>query len=925
MSNLIGKTLGRYQILERIGQGGMAEVYKAYQPSLDRPVAIKVLHQFLSDTDGSSERFAREAKAVAGLRHPNIVQVIDFDTADTICFMVMEFVDGPTLKQVLDETAATGTPLTLDRVGEIITAVGNALGYAHRWGMVHRDVKPHNIMFTSNGQTLLTDFGIAKILSSATITDPSQISGTPAYMSPEQGRGTPVDRRTDIYSLGIVLYELLTGRVPYSADTPFAVVIKHINEPLPAPRSINPAIPLGLERVLIKVTAKSPDERYQTADEFVKALQEAVTTAQADARAAAIALPPPNAQGSNYGTPPLGVAQTPVPAVASVAPVLPPTVMPAHALPGTASSSGAGGALPPAAHITTPPRPGARAKDDSVTIRLASPEVIMTAGAVPVSNSAVIVNPSQLHESDQYNFELLDLDPTWYEMDVKSVMLWRGDSSQLSLRFTVPRRGTKAGVYAYRLRAQSVSDPNVVGYTTGRLCVSSPSTMQMTLQPPSQIATVGRYEVLLANGPVGGLIVDLVGTEPSGILEFTATPNKVRLGASEEVRVALTVQAKAGAVGEARPYPFTLVANLTGTDEEVLPIECQAELLLQPEIEVRVEVQPEGVHWPLGDYRVVLTNPTSLTLDVDLQAEDPSGVLGIYFQGENEHLQLGRESTISVKTIARAANAELPAAAVHAPFVVRVHARNIAGPGEWDQSVECALDYEPPALVEEPDPLDYLALELQPARAEGNPATINVRLISSGAMPMLTILRGRDAQERLEYTFEPPQLYLEPGQSETARLTLHRLGVVDPEDQQPLAFEVICGVAGAKGGRVLTAGGEWVPPPPPPPVAAFTAVLVPVEPEGFVGTYDVQLNSGSKVPLSVVMRGKDTSGLLDFKLVPPRISLPPGEERVVRVTVSTNALEPLSEEHTYPFEVICWVPSNNAVRTLSGEFRYISF
>jgi len=923
MSNLTGKTLGRYQILERIGQGGMAEVYKAYQPSLDRPVAIKVLHQFLSDTDGSSERFAREAKAVAGLRHPNIVQVIDFDTADTICFMVMEFVDGPTLKQLLDGAAATGTPLTLERVGEIITAVGNALGYAHRWGMVHRDVKPHNIMLTGNGQTLLTDFGIAKILSSATITDPSQISGTPAYMSPEQGRGATVDRRTDIYSLGIVLYELLTGRVPFSADTPFAVVIKHINEPLPPPRGINPAIPPGLERVVMKVTAKLPDERYQTADEFVKALQEAIAGAQADARAALLTMPAGGAQAANYGTPPLGVSapsDTP-PLLAAPAPrVLPPTVLPAHALPGTVS----GNSLPPAAHITTP-RSGPQVKDDSVTIRLASPEVIMTAGAAPVGNSAVIVNPSQAHESDQYNFELIDLDPTWYEMDVKSVMLWRGDSSQLSIRFTVPRRGTKAGIYTYRLRAQSVSDPNVVGYTTGRLCVSSPSTMQMTLQPPSQIATVGRYEVLLANGPVGGLIVDLAGSEPSGILEFTATPNKVRLGANEEARVTLTVQARAGAVGEAHPYPFTLIANLTGTDETLLPIECQAELLLQPEVDVQIAVQPEGVHWPLGDYRVVLTNPTSLTLDVDLQAEDPSKLLGIYFQGENEHLQLGRESTISVKAIARAANADLPTVAVHAPFVVRVHARNIAGPGEQDQTVECALDYEPPPVVEEADPLDYLTLELQPARAEGNPATINVRLVSSGAMPMLIILRGRDGGDKLEYTFEPPQIYLEAAQSEITRLTLRRQGVVDPEDQQPVAFEVLCGVAGAKGGRALTAAGEWVPPPPPPPVAVFSATIVPVEPQGFAGTYDVHLSSGSKVPLSLVLRGKDTSGLLDFKLEPPRISLPPGQERVVRVTVSTNALEPLSEEHTYPFEVICWVPSNNAMRILSGEFRYISF
>src|SRR4051812_17858753 len=162
MTNLTGKQLGRYQIQERIGQGGMAEVYKAYQPALDRSVAIKVLHAFMTDTAGSDERFAREAKAVAGLRHPNIVQVFDFDTAEGTAFMVMEYVEGPNLKRLMEEEAANGTPITLERIGEIITAVGSALGYAHRWGMIHRDVKPHNILFTSSGVPLLTDFGIAK-------------------------------------------------------------------------------------------------------------------------------------------------------------------------------------------------------------------------------------------------------------------------------------------------------------------------------------------------------------------------------------------------------------------------------------------------------------------------------------------------------------------------------------------------------------------------------------------------------------------------------------------------------------------------------------------------------------------------------------------------------------------------------------------
>ncbi|HUS16668.1 MAG TPA: protein kinase, partial [Chloroflexia bacterium] len=162
MDNLVGKTLGRYRVLERIGRGGMAEVYKGFQPALDRHVAIKVLHPFLLDEAGAPARFQQEAKAVAALRHPHIVQVFDFDEQDGVYFMVMEYIAGPNLKRILQDEAAQQRRLPLTRVGEVISGIGGALGYAHEQGMIHRDVKPHNIMFTAAGHALLTDFGIAK-------------------------------------------------------------------------------------------------------------------------------------------------------------------------------------------------------------------------------------------------------------------------------------------------------------------------------------------------------------------------------------------------------------------------------------------------------------------------------------------------------------------------------------------------------------------------------------------------------------------------------------------------------------------------------------------------------------------------------------------------------------------------------------------
>jgi tRNA A-37 threonylcarbamoyl transferase component Bud32 len=276
MNDLVGRTLSKYRIVARLGRGGMAEVYKAYQPGLNRYVAIKVLHSHLADDEDFIGRFEREATAVARLRHPHIVQVFDFDFEEGLYFMVMEFVEGPTLKAELKERSVKGQIFTLAETSRIITALASAIDYAHSRGMVHRDLKPANIMFTVEGQVVLTDFGIARIVGATRYTVTGAISGTPAYMSPEQGQGERGDERSDIYSLGVILYEMVTGRVPFDADTPFAIIKKHINDSLPLPTTLNPNIPEGVERVILKSMSKNPDDRYQLASEMAKALRDEV-------------------------------------------------------------------------------------------------------------------------------------------------------------------------------------------------------------------------------------------------------------------------------------------------------------------------------------------------------------------------------------------------------------------------------------------------------------------------------------------------------------------------------------------------------------------------------------------------------------------------------------------------------------------------
>jgi len=289
--SLIGQTVGKYQVVENLGRGGMAEVYKAYQETLDRYVAIKVMHSFLADEKGFLGRFQREARAMAALNHPNIVGVYDFDVSEGMYYIVMEFVSGGTLKDRIENIAGQGETLPLEAATRVVLEVADALSYAHGRGMVHRDIKPGNIMLTEDGRAVLTDFGIAKILSGPTFTATGAMVGTPAYMSPEQGLGKTGDERSDLYALGVLYYQMATGRLPYDADTPLAVILKHVNEPVPTPTDLNDDIPNAIQAVIIKAMAKDPDERYQSANELIKDLQGAAVASDLDLAAAAFISP----------------------------------------------------------------------------------------------------------------------------------------------------------------------------------------------------------------------------------------------------------------------------------------------------------------------------------------------------------------------------------------------------------------------------------------------------------------------------------------------------------------------------------------------------------------------------------------------------------------------------------------------------------
>ena len=233
MADLTGMTLGPYRIIEQIGRGGMASVYKAYHATMDRNVAIKVLPEEFANDPGFRERFEREAKVVARLQHTNILPVFDYGQERNISYLVMPYIPTGTLKSYMKEKGA----LPFDEAARIISQLSEALDYAHKQGILHRDIKPDNVLFDESNNTLLTDFGLTRMVEGGGSLTGTGVIGTPAYMSPEQGQGLPLDHRSDIYSLGIILYKMVTGEVPFSADTPVAVIFKHVSEALPMPRT----------------------------------------------------------------------------------------------------------------------------------------------------------------------------------------------------------------------------------------------------------------------------------------------------------------------------------------------------------------------------------------------------------------------------------------------------------------------------------------------------------------------------------------------------------------------------------------------------------------------------------------------------------------------------------------------------------------
>jgi serine/threonine protein kinase len=272
MSMNVGENIGPYQLLEQVGEGGMGAVFKAYHPALDRYVALKMIQPAFREDQTFLARFQREARLVAKLEHPHIVPIYDYSEYEKLAYLVMKFIEGSTVKYRL----AQG-PLNFYEILQVVDSVGSALAYAHSQGVLHRDIKPSNVLLGANGMLYLADFGLARIAQAEASTLSSESNlGTPHYVSPEQAMGRhDLDKRTDIYSFGVMLYELVVGQAPFNAKTGYAIIHDHIYSPPPLPRALRPSVSEAVEQVLLKALAKDPNDRFSTVDEMVLAFKNA--------------------------------------------------------------------------------------------------------------------------------------------------------------------------------------------------------------------------------------------------------------------------------------------------------------------------------------------------------------------------------------------------------------------------------------------------------------------------------------------------------------------------------------------------------------------------------------------------------------------------------------------------------------------------
>ena len=890
MEHLIGQTLDRYQITELLGEGGMGAVFKAHDLTLQRDVALKVMHPQFARKPNFQNRFLQEARTAARLDHPGIVKVHDFGQADSALYIVMEFIPGDDLATLLQKMKAANRRIILAEATALIRQVCLALHYAHGQGILHRDIKPGNIMLKnepSEGlpfRPVLTDLGLARLLEGERMTQEGTTMGTPAYMSPEQAQGEETDSRSDVYSVGVLLYELVVGRLPFPVRTVSEAIRYHTKEAPPSPRFIQPEIPIDLEQVILKALQKNPAHRFESAAAMAAAL-----------------------------------------GASAEIPVEPPTEVVLESEPALEEPEGLRtqyqlslAAAPKPPEIKAFPAPSRETFEDRIQIMTQD----KTTRAVPILKTEFTIGRSDendipLDDSlvssqhvrvafDETDYRITDLNSTngTYLGDTRLLPgipeIWPGEKPlRIGNHWLHLQPATGKPSKPGPATAATVSPPSRFETRTedGRIAAIV-EISNLEVEPGGSVST--RISILNQGVLVDHFKVSVEGIPASWVSSPAPT---VRLMPGMRGEVQLTIQPPRTPESRAGEYPLNFLVTSEKNPHEIA--KAPAALRVLPYIQYTATMRPQKVSATQeGDFALEFSSQCNSELTLQLSARDPEEGCQYQFAPTEVHLPPGESQSCSLKVTPR--NPLVGGAAKSYPFVVEI--RPQAAP-QNSQQIPGELKHVPPSLE----------LGLRPQRTRGvAKGSYNVRLFNQGNAPLTARLEATDPEESCRYRFEASEVVVTPGQERFVPLTVEPRTPLTSEQERSFNFTVSARLQEAPG-VIQQAEGEFIQVPP-----SFKVVLAPEKQQGGKGRYAVKIQNLSETGLTFKYSAMDPAQRCGYEFEEPQLQIGAGQSGSVQMDVLPKSRLRGEEAVNHPFTVTVQpVQAPALVRQAYGELEQV--
>ncbi len=882
----VGKMVNRYQIVSLLGEGGMGEVYRAHDPLLQREVAIKMMHSHFVDQPEFRERFLREARAAARMDHPGIVKVFDSGEVNGALYIVMEFIPGPNLRKVLTDLNAQQKRIVLSEAVEIVHQICLALDYAHRQGVLHRDIKPDNIMLKPEPlegmptHVVMTDLGLAKLLEGLPITQEGEAMGTPGYMSPEQALGLTMDARSDVYSLGILLFELAAGRLPFPARTLSEAIRYHTKEPPPMPRSLQPGIPAALENVILKTLEKSPEDRYQKASDLAQALKAAQQPVTLVDKApemqdvvsllTQVQVSPLDERGRSI------LADFPKPAAV------------------------------PQDRITI------MSPDQTTRSVQFPPHGVLTIGrgeenSLAVNDSKVSREHARI-EFDGSGYKVVDLKSTNGTFLGDTRLLpgiaenWKVDQPvRVGDTWLRLERAIADGSGAVALPAKPAPErvaaaPAAAGGVS--IGVSAPE-KHFKVEAGSSVEMC--FDLLNQGQLVDHLRASLGGLPPEWV---ASQPPELHLMPGEHLGVRFSIQPPRSPKSKAGDYP--LVLKVASIDHTTQAVDTPLTLTVLPYYQFSLDPRPRKACGLLeGSFTIQVTNQGNSEITVLNEGRDPEDACSYIFTPPQLTLQAGAEGQVQLRVQTRqpVANEQ-----------IKIYSINLTARASQAQGLtqQAGVEWERSAVAYE--------LALHPGRQRGAAKGVyNLQISNRCNANLVFQLEASDPEAACQYSFGEQAPAIGPGLEKIVTVTVRPKAPLRGETARTHYFTVTSRVSGAAGAsrQVL---GEWEQIPP-----AYELQLAAVQQHGgTTGEFRLTLKNQSDLPLTVQLSAVDPAKECRFTLEPASLRLLEGGEASALLKIHSSTRLQKDEQRAYTFTVTAQPSEAPAIlRQVQGEWTQV--